>query len=935
MTLDALAIPAREPLAVTVLTSASPRRITKRMLLAENGTLTKENPVQMSRGKATVQALDSIGQFAALLPTLTPAQALCFGRPCDTSRTSFDVFSASKLPPDPQPGQIARTLAHFQWPAGPGVIMIDYDPPDGAEPLAVGDLLALLDAAMPELAGAPRVAWPSASSCMVNTDTGAELAGVRGIHLYVGVDDARDIERVGGVLFARLWLAGHGYIKISKSGALIPRTLIDAAVWQRNRLAFSAGSDCAAPLEQRRGDPLVQNDGAPWLDTRALVADLTQGEQDAVQRAIEAAKTAVAPQAATVREAFAKELAPEIAASTGRVDEDGLAAAQAVALRAVKYQQLMGDFPLILDDGTLTTVGAVLDDREKYHGRKTRDPLEPDYDGGRVVGRLYLIGGRPTLHSFAHGGQTFRLLRSPRRVEAVRGKTSDLTERALDLLRQAPDVFDLGDTLAYVEAGRAGVPSLAVLSYRLGIEYQFWGWRKTPQGELYEADCDPPPAMVRALHEMGGARRLKPLDAVITAPSLRPDGSVLCRPGYDRATRLFFDPVGQDIPHVPTDPTANELAAALDRLMHPFAAFPFAGPLDRSVLLAALLTAAVRAAIPTAPGFAFDAPTQGSGKTLLARCVGILASGGEPGIWPHVAGRDAEPETRKRLMAALLSSARAMVWDNVLGLFDSAAIASFLTSPTFTDRVLGQSRDATVPNRAMFVTTGNNLCLAGDLPRRFLTCRIDPQEERPFARWFKLDPAEHCRTHRMALVADALTVMRAWLSSPDRQQGQRAPGSVASFEQWDALVRQPVAWLARQQPGVWCDPLDSIAAAADADPDTELLGDLLGALHSEFGTQPSTTADVLRKSTLMADAHDERALRPVLDAITGGRATNARSVGHALKFRAGRIVNGMRLVRGRPVNGSATWRIEIVNVQKRGSGGSRGSVPVIAREYEK
>ena len=198
------------PLAVTVLTAAHPARITKRLELDAAGALVKHTPPQMTRGRADVLALGGMGEFAALLPTLTPAQALCFGVPADPSRRVFDVFSKGTLPRPPQPGQIARTLEHFQWPAGPGVMLLDYDPPAGSEPLAVVDLLALLDAAMPELAGAPRVAWPSASSCIVRADTGAALAGVRGLHVYVGVADARDIERVGRVLVARLWRAGMG-----------------------------------------------------------------------------------------------------------------------------------------------------------------------------------------------------------------------------------------------------------------------------------------------------------------------------------------------------------------------------------------------------------------------------------------------------------------------------------------------------------------------------------------------------------------------------------------------------------------------------------------------------------------------------------------------------------------------------------------------------
>lgn len=64
--------------------------------------------------------------------------------------------------------------------------------------------------------------------------------------------------------------------------------------------------------------------------------------------------------------------------------------------------------------------------------------------------------------------------------------------------------------------------------------------------------------------------------------------------------------------------------------------------------------------LPTAPAFAFDAPVQGSGKTLLAKCVGALMEGRVPDVWPHTAGRDDE-ETRKRLFTMLRSGARALV----------------------------------------------------------------------------------------------------------------------------------------------------------------------------------------------------------------------------------------------------------------------------------
>ena len=59
---------------------------------------------------------------------------------------------------------------------------------------------------------------------------------------------------------------------------------------------------------------------------------------------------------------------------------------------------------------TAVTVGEILSNPTKYNGKLTKDPLEPDYDGGRTVGRLYLLNGKPNLHSQAHGGKNYKLI---------------------------------------------------------------------------------------------------------------------------------------------------------------------------------------------------------------------------------------------------------------------------------------------------------------------------------------------------------------------------------------------------------------------------------------------------------------------------------------------------------------------------------------------
>ena len=76
---------------------------------------------------------------------------------------------------------------------------------------------------------------------------------------------------------------------------------------------------------------------------------------------------------------------------------------------------------------------------------------------------------------------------------------------------------------------------------------------------------------------------------------------------------------------------------------------------------------------------------------------------------------------------------------NVVGTFDSAAMAAALTSGKFTDRVLGKLESISVPIRAIMLMTGNNLSLADDMVYRVLFCKIDPRTERPFVSQFHLD----------------------------------------------------------------------------------------------------------------------------------------------------------------------------------------------------
>ena len=783
-----------------VITSHQPTCVTKSFSLV-NGQLTKKTSANITRGRMEIQTAHNAQEFADLLQKLRINECLTYGLPPrDSDLVTEENWFELGQPDDPLP----RTKAVFAWPNGPGVMMLDYDAPkDGTNPLRKKALVEALLSAAPAINKTDLVWWSSTSS-HIYADA-VELHGLRGQRIYLFVTDASDVERAGGVLNDRLWLQGHGRYEVSESGQLLERPLFDGSVWQTNRIDFAAGASCGPGLEQKRGAPKVfGGDQFCLLDTRTAMPDLTDDERLQVERLKTKARSTLAPVASQKRAEWAEVRGREIRHAQPTLSHEQ---ATKAARRAVESKELMPEFIVTVRlgaDDLSVSVAEILASPHKFNGLLTLDPLEPNYDGRRWVGKLFLFGAQPNLFSFAHGGTNYRLRGEPHRIQVIPGKTRQVADELLDVLRSAPDIFDYGEQLAQLSSGGQLQPLTDIsLQYVAGGLVQFWALHKS-ENAVREVLRDPPTKACKMVVDLR-SRRLKKLNALITAPTLKPDGSLLDRQGYDAATGLYLDTPFSQFP-IPEFPTHESAQRALDILWHPFKDFPFCGSIDRGVHLAAVVTAAVRPALPTAPAFAYDAPIQGSGKTLLARCVGVLAQGSDIGVWPHTAGRDDE-EVRKRLFAILLTGTRAIVWDNVVGAFDSPAMAACITSPIYQDRVLGKSTSKHVPNRMMILLTGNNIELQGEMPRRVLVSRIDPATETPFAREFDLDPFSHCRDHRQQMIAAALTLIRAMLTHGCRTTIR---GKFASFEDWDAWVRRAVIYANELRPGQFGDVMEAI-----------------------------------------------------------------------------------------------------------------------------
>lgn len=415
----------------------------------------------------------------------------------------------------------------------------------------------------------------------------------------------------------------------------------------------------------------------------------------------------------------------------------------------------------------------------------------------------------------------------------------------------------------------------------------------------------PPNPVVAALAARGAWPRLLPLTGIVEAPTMRPDGSILDRPGYDEATGLLFDPRGVAYPAIPSSPTAQDVSTAVAALWEPFDQFEWdAAEVDRAVVTALMLTFAARPAFEgTSPCFAFDSTTRGSGKGLACAVAVVAATGRKPAV----SLLSPEPEEqRKALFTLALEGHRAILLDNMTRPLGGSVLSMCLTAGEIRDRVLGASRSATAPFDAILLATGNNLRFAGDFDRRALLARQSPSVECPETRqppggFRHKDLLGYVAAEHPRLLAAALTILRAYHVAGRPAHGQAPLGS---FESWDSLVRGACVWSGAG------DPLACRERVESVDEDRERLGALLAAWQETLGKEVVTVAEA------MSRAAPGSSLRLALAAFDGKgdpEHPNVASISNRLKAVVGRIIGGMRLEKASKKS-PVTYRLGFVEV---------------------
>ncbi|GHA60968.1 hypothetical protein GCM10010330_10930 [Streptomyces tendae] len=369
---------------------------------------------------------------------------------------------------------------------------------------------------------------------------------------------------------------------------------------------------------------------------------------------------------------------------------------------------------------------------------------------------------------------------------------------------------------------------------------------------------------------------LLPLRGIVTSPVVRPDGTLVKAPGYDRGTGLYMHPrvpLRRLQPQVSKESVERAKDIVLNQML---ADFPFVDASDLAQYLGALLSPIIRPYVPgPTPVVVITSTSQGSGKTLLKDAFGYVYGLAET-PWP-----ENDAELRKAITAKLWDCGDPVIaMDNLPNghIIKSPILSSLVTSANWSDRLLGSTSSVSIPNDRLWVLTGNNLRTGGDNARRTLWVRLDPDCPNPDQRDdFAVGDLRAWLTDNASTVVAALvTMVRGWLADGAKTVNTR----MGDYSRWASVMAGILAYL--EVPG-WLANRE--AAAAVLDDEAEEWAAFLTAWHE---TIPDGRA-VPTKELL--------GLKEDVPRLHNGDLPSPKQLGHWLKAREGRYYDDLKVVR--------------------------------------
>jgi hypothetical protein len=393
--------------------------------------------------------------------------------------------------------------------------------------------------------------------------------------------------------------------------------------------------------------------------------------------------------------------------------------------------------------------------------------------------------------------------RRARKVMLSGDRMRDNTEKALRGLianNDPPKIFIRGGILVRIDFDEDGVPiitNLDVDGVRHVLERACDFFKAVPKvvkgsdgknTTIFEdAPVSPPVDLVKDLMKLPTQDFLLPsINAVIESPTIMRDGELLSEKGYNKATRLYYAPKNGLFIDIKKEIAYSDVIDAVNLLNEIFIDFPFDSEASRANCLAALMTSVIRPMIKgNVPMVIIDKPVAGTGASLIGNIISIVSCG----RMGNMMTPPADDEAWKKSITSLLLKGRAVnIIDNIEGRLYAPSLAAVITSSIWEDRILGVNKMVSLPSVSMWIGTGNNIQLAGDIPRRCYWVRMDPKQAKPWQRTgYKHENLEQwVEQNRGRILTAILTIAKAWVNA-----GCPPPKNVplmGSFEDWRIVL---------------------------------------------------------------------------------------------------------------------------------------------------
>ncbi len=386
---------------------------------------------------------------------------------------------------------------------------------------------------------------------------------------------------------------------------------------------------------------------------------------------------------------------------------------------------------------------------------------------------------------------------------------------------------------------------------------------------------------------------------VTECPVFSADGELQTTPGYDAGSRTYLAiPADLVIPPVPSAPSSEDVRRARTLIVDEMLGdFPFVSHSDRANIIAGGLEPFVRGMIAgPLPLHGIEAPVPGSGKGLLTEAILRPSCGRNVGA---IAQAESEEEWRKRLTSVLLRGFPAVQIDNVNRPLESGSLSMVLTIPTWTDRILGQTRTVSIPVRCSWFVTANNPTFSTEMARRTVRTRIDPRCDRPQDRggWRHPELLAWIDDRRGELIWAFCVLVRTYVTAGRPKFSGKALGS---YERWSHVIGGILEHVGI--PGF----LDNQGDFYDlADVEAAVWRAFVASWWDKFQDQ------VVGTNELFPIAVDTDGL----DLGTGNERSQKTKFGKALGQQRDRVISGYRVTYVGEVRRAGRWRLLRVNVE--------------------